>query len=628
MFYNIQGLRALAVISVILFHYQITYFEGGFLGVDIFFVISGYLMALILDNKVNYQDILKFYFRRIKRLLPALLTVILISLVLGFLLMSDITFERLGKSSLSSTFFLSNFFFWREWGYFDLYSLNKPLLHTWSLSMEMQFYFIFPIILFFLNFFLKKVKIIFKLIFLFILLSLFTELLIENNDKSTFYLLPFRISEFLMGSIGYFYEKNNRNFNFQSTNLFIVSFVILLFHIFYYDKSIRFPGLTTIIPCFASLLLILNKKNYLSKIIFQNKFSLFIGNISYSLFLVHWPLFVFYRFYKFQEPSDFEKISLIIVSIILAFFLNKYVENYFKNNLSIKNNYKLFFSFLIISVFCSSIILNNGYNFRIANNNVQKERITHKDDDVFNDFNQKEFFYKKCIINNDKKNLDFIFFGDSHAHMFRLAVLNFSKRYNKNFCFVDSLVSCNFFKEETKKSFKNRNCSKRQEKIIDYLSKENFPNLIISQAWITINQNELNKIRFRYKNFYDKTFKNNKKNIIFFLSVPEFSNGISMESCSRFPKYVIKKKDCISAPKNSLRIQKNHKINQKIQSEIKASLRGNSFFLNPYDFLCDKEKCKQVIDGYDVYIDQDHLSLYSSDLIIKFWEEKLIKYMK
>ena len=126
--------------------------------------------------------------------------------------------------------------------------------------MEMQFYFIFPIVLFFLNFFLKKVKIIFKLIFLFILLSLFTELLTENNDKSTFYLLPFRISEFLMGSIGYFYEKNNRNFNFQSTNLFIVSFVILLIHIFYYDKSIRFPGLTTIIPCFASLLLILNKK--------------------------------------------------------------------------------------------------------------------------------------------------------------------------------------------------------------------------------------------------------------------------------------------------------------------------------------------------------------------------------
>ena len=105
MFYNIQGLRALAVISVILFHYQITYFEGGFLGVDIFF-ISGYLMALILDNKVNYQDILKFYLKRIRRLLPALLTVILISLVLGFLLMSDITFERFGKSSLSSTFFL------------------------------------------------------------------------------------------------------------------------------------------------------------------------------------------------------------------------------------------------------------------------------------------------------------------------------------------------------------------------------------------------------------------------------------------------------------------------------------------------------------------------------------------
>ena len=108
--------------------------------------------------------------------------------------------------------------------------------------------------------------------------------------------------------------------------------------------------------------------------------------------------------------------------------------------------------------------------------------------------------------------------------------------------------------------------------------KENFSNLIISQAWITINQNELNKIRFRYKNFYDKTFKDNKKNIIFFLSVPEFSNGISMESCSRFPKYVIKKKDCISAPKNSLRIQKNHKINQKSNPKLKRVLEAILFF--------------------------------------------------
>jgi len=116
MFYNIQGLRAFAVISVIFFHYQITFFSGGFLGVDIFFVISGYLMTLILDKKINFKEILEFYLKRIRRLLPALLFVIILSLILGFLLMSDTSFERLGKTSLSSIFFTSNLFFWREWG--------------------------------------------------------------------------------------------------------------------------------------------------------------------------------------------------------------------------------------------------------------------------------------------------------------------------------------------------------------------------------------------------------------------------------------------------------------------------------------------------------------------------------
>ena len=147
-FQNIQGLRAISVISVIFFHYEINYFKGGYLGVDIFFVISGYLMSLILDVKIDKKNIVNFYVKRIKRILPALIFIILIILIIGFFLLGTASYERLGKSSISSLLFLSNFFFWREWGYFDLNSLNKPLLHTWSLSVEMQFYLIFPVILF------------------------------------------------------------------------------------------------------------------------------------------------------------------------------------------------------------------------------------------------------------------------------------------------------------------------------------------------------------------------------------------------------------------------------------------------------------------------------------------------
>ena len=126
-FQNIQGLRAISVIAVIFFHYEINYFTGGYLGVDIFFVISGYLMSLILDVKIDKENILNFYIKRIKRILPALVFIILFCLILGFFLLGTASYERLGKSSIFSALFLSNFFFWREWGYFDLSSLNKPL---------------------------------------------------------------------------------------------------------------------------------------------------------------------------------------------------------------------------------------------------------------------------------------------------------------------------------------------------------------------------------------------------------------------------------------------------------------------------------------------------------------------
>ena len=211
-FQNIQGLRAISVISVIFFHYEINYFKGGYLGVDIFFVISGYLMSLILDVKIDKKNIVNFYIKRIKRILPALIFIILITLIFGFFLLGAANYERLGKSSISSLLFLSNFFFWREWGYFDLNSLSKPLLHTWSLSVEMQFYLIFPVILFVLSNIFKKIKIIFKLIFLFIVAILITEAFVETKKIATFYLMPFRLSEFLMGSIGYYYEKSSGSY--------------------------------------------------------------------------------------------------------------------------------------------------------------------------------------------------------------------------------------------------------------------------------------------------------------------------------------------------------------------------------------------------------------------------------
>ncbi len=622
-FYNIQGLRGLAVISVIFFHYGFEYFQGGFLGVDIFFVISGYLMSLILDKKISYKTLLNFYLKRLKRILPALIFVVFISLLLGFLLISESSYERLGKTSLSSIFFTSNFYYWREWGYFDLNSLNKPLLHTWSLSVEMQFYLLFPILLLSINFFFKKINIIYKLIFIIISFTFFTELIIEEKKIASFYLMPFRLSEFLIGSIGYYYEKNYKTLKINKNYVFILSLGLLLFCILYYDKNIKFPGLNSLLPCIITLILILNKENYLSKKILQNKILLFIGNISYSLYLIHWPLFIYYRFYTFKEPSNAEKFLLIILSIIFAYLINKYIENVFKKKNNQKNNFFYSFSYVVIAIFSISVIFNNGYDFRIKNkknlynNNEVKNFIN-------DDLNKEKLFYKKCVINSNSKDIDFIFLGDSHAVMYAPGILEFSKKNKKNFCFVSLLVTCNFFGGHSNKDFIKTNCYERQRVVIDYLSKIETSTLVIAHAWHVFDNEDFMQIAKKYDSFYKKIFKENKKNIIFLLSVPEFSNGISGESCTNFPKYLVKNRNCDYASRNSKKIENNHSINEKINFEISQSKMGNIFFLNPYDYLCDNRLCKQVINNNDVYSDRDHLTNYTGKLLINFWQDDLI----
>ena len=148
---EIDSLRAIAVFFVICFHFELLNFSGGFIGVDIFFVISGYLITnlLLIDLRRERFSLFEFYLRRIRRILPALYTVILLTLIAGYFIFSPIHLNRFGESSVSSVLGISNFFFWAEYGYFDFKKLYKPLLHTWSLSVELQLYIFWPIFIFF-----------------------------------------------------------------------------------------------------------------------------------------------------------------------------------------------------------------------------------------------------------------------------------------------------------------------------------------------------------------------------------------------------------------------------------------------------------------------------------------------
>jgi len=613
-FLNIQGLRAISVISVIFFHYEINYFKGGYLGVDIFFVISGYLMSLILDVKIDKKNIVNFYIKRIKRILPALIFIILITLIFGFFLLGAASYERLGKSSISSLLFLSNFFYWREWGYFDLNSLSKPLLHTWSLSVEMQFYLIFPVILFVLSNIFKKIKIIFKLIFLFIVAILITEAFVETKKIATFYLMPFRLSEFLMGSIGYYYEKKYNN-KLNNSYIFIFALIVILICFLNFDKDTKFPGISSFLPCFMAIIIILNKDNYLANKILKSNFLIFLGNISYSLYLVHWPVYVFYRLFKFREIYIYEKILLVLISILFSYLVNKYVENIYryKKNFNIVN-YLNTYSFITIIFVSISVIYFNGLSFRM-NNEISKNKDLETQKVFLVD--KDKLTFNKCYYNSSSKKIDLNLVGDSHAMMYANALIELAENNNLNICMTNIFLECNVFQDSENRIFIKNNCEERRKAFINIVKKNNASTIMISHAWSYIKNINYEKMSKNYKKFYNEISLKEKRKILFFLNVPQFSNGISNESCSNHPKYLIKKRNCDNVKRTNKTISRIETINNQIKESLKLN---NIIFLDPFNKLCDETKCLQVIEKKDVYADEDHLGVFSSKFLIHNWK--------
>ena len=295
---EIQYLRAIAVLFVFLFHLDKENFPGGFIGVDIFFLISGFLMIKILNEKK--YSLKKFYLRRIKRIFPTLIFVLFLSIFFSANLLFLDEFIFFTDSLLSSIIFYSNLFFWIELKSYFTNSEMYPLLHTWSISLEMQFYLIVPLIYLFINKFSKQNQIL--ILLLTIIISLVLSILFSERDQS-FYLLPHRINEFLIGSLLYLVPKDKLNFNSKISDIyyFFVS-IILIILLFNFNPKF-FPNYYGFIICvLISFFLYFNNYNVAKKIVnfafFQN-----VGKISYSFFLVHWPIITFSKLYIVNDLS-------------------------------------------------------------------------------------------------------------------------------------------------------------------------------------------------------------------------------------------------------------------------------------------------------------------------------------
>lgn len=332
---EIDGLRALAVLPVMLFHAGFSLFGGGFVGVDVFFVISGFLITTILLTEIRSGtfSLLTFYERRARRILPPLFLVMALCLPIAWLWLVPSDMKDFAQSLVAVSFFSSNLLFWQEAGYFQTAAEFKPLLHTWSLAVEEQYYMLFPLLLLFLFRFCRQ-WIGVALIGLGLLSLASAQWGVRHAPDAAFFLLPARAWELLVGSLLAFWVAR------RTVPLTVLlaqassalGLLLLIYAIFVFDKSTPFPGLQALVPTLGTALIILGAtpRTIVGRLL-GSRLLVGIGLVSYSAYLWHQPLFAFVRHIKPEASQPEIFLALILTSLVLAYLSWRFVERPFRD---------------------------------------------------------------------------------------------------------------------------------------------------------------------------------------------------------------------------------------------------------------------------------------------------------
>lgn len=330
---EIDGLRAIAVLPVIFFHARWNLFRGGYIGVDVFFVISGYLITSIIvaDLKDKKFSLLHFYERRARRILPALFFIVAISMPVAWLLLLPADLASFARSVVAVSTFSSNFLFWSESGYFDTVAELKPLLHTWSLAVEEQFYILFPLLLM-LTWRLGRRWLIATLAVVLVISLGAAQWGAYANPAAAFFLLPTRGWELALGALTAIYLTDKQKVV-GNEWLSLLGLGLILFSVFAFGDRTPSPSLFTLVPtCGVALIILYTSPDTAVFRMLSHKWLVGVGLISYSAYLWHQPLLALARnsivFYGYKLPTT---IALVVLSLVLSFFSWRFIERHFRN---------------------------------------------------------------------------------------------------------------------------------------------------------------------------------------------------------------------------------------------------------------------------------------------------------
>jgi peptidoglycan/LPS O-acetylase OafA/YrhL len=682
---EIDGLRCLSVIAVIVYHANINIsgykiVSGGFLGVDIFFVISGFLITNIFLNEYQTNgsiSILDFFIRRVRRILPILYLVLIFTIIGGWIILLPHSLVELSKSLLSTIFFSSNFYFYfYDQTYAAENSLLIPLLHTWSLSIEEQFYVIYPL---FAYFFLRKRKFLTFLIFSFFLFF-FTSLLIRSfSVDANFYFITSRGWELLAGAISAVYLFRKDSFIETINKIKFLNYLclfVIIFCLFWFNDKMNLPGILTLFPVLSCCILLINYQNDHIYKILQIPIFVKVGLISYSLYLWHYPIFAFNRVALFSKDNFLIEVFLIIVLFVISFLSFKYVEKPFrdKNLISTKIlSLTLLLVFFLLFLVSINIILNKGYLNRIPKilENHYKQNnyrnFSQDDENCHNRLGNKGF----CKYRVKDPVGEIYLLGDSQTDAMLSSMIELSKinRYN----LIHMSYSGNLFLYDFVIKKKNTNKILYDEKR-HYYRYEEIKNSQSNNKIVIINgiyekyfndmdtyyKNEKKKLKersdnlvhknetnFEVKNRVIKLKKEFKKSIEMILNLPNtkvilvYPTPIPYRDLSQIllNKFNKKRLQSLSRLSNvnhfddlgkffnqdySLSRKYYENINKEVFNFFDQLNYSNIIKIYPEKLLCfSKFKCKVVSNNNLIYFDKIHLSYEGSKLINKKIIEEL-----
>lgn len=616
---DINGLRAIAVIAVVLFHFKITGFSGGFTGVDVFFVISGYLMTSIIFSRTRQAkfSIIDFYIARAKRIIPALLVLCMALTAFGFFYLQTEDYRELLRNIKASTFFYSNIAYYNKTGYFDTPTQENWLLHTWSLSVEWQFYIFYPIVITLLSRFLKE-PIIKTILVIMALLSLTLAIILANNTPiAAFYLLPSRAWEMLAGGIVFLFPISLSTKIRQAIELLGIMMVVIT--IFYFNANFPWPSQYTLLPIVGTMLILYgNRESFVT----SNIFSQFLGKISYSVYLWHWPIAVFLYYCGLSEQFQFI-IGGIIASLLLATLSYYGVEQFFPK-------FKLNRTQTIINYLVIVIIIGGVLSPSIASLVKKHPRKTLEVSAQANPPTVK----KHCLPKDDyivdcqlgEGQVTTIILGDSHAGSIASAV----QAVNPQKSLLWFRGGCPTLEEfEFKSKKENAICHSFTKSAFERLatSYQGIPLIVINRASLyidpadigghlvsfkglerQINQNYLDK----YRQVYIKSLCTLAKNRPVYLvkPIPEMRTNV-LKSLQMQAHFMTNIKD-IMLPLAQYEQRQHFILTLMNQAKRQCGIQ----LLDPIPYLCpDGKNCMGSQKGQAFYADDNHLNGYGSALL-------------